>query len=156
MAGIIAGNHETGEPLCGPVGINILYPNKVLPELFIKDGGFIQGDPIYTSICNLEATVVNYEDMVSFGTAGNVTNDPLLAAVNESYGCLHEQINCTYSWAADREGLVQDFFSRYYDMVVVKGAGNNNTDRCEFHTGGADQEACPFSLNSICVGGGQV
>ncbi|MEM1030996.1 MAG: S8 family serine peptidase [Myxococcota bacterium] len=155
VAGIIAENHDA-QSVCGAIGTKILYPNKVELERFGDALTPDQEIDTYTSVCNLKATVDNYDDMIAYGTPGDVEEDPLLAAVNESYGCLQQRISCSYTWAASREGLAQDYYSRYLDMVVVKGAGNNNIADCVFDVGPQDQEACPFTLNSICVGSVQV
>jgi hypothetical protein len=55
--------------------------------------------------------------------------------VNESFGCIG------YGDGA-AEGITQDYYARYFDMAISKSAGNE-----------PKRAACPFSLNSTCVGG---
>ncbi len=71
--------------------------------------------------------------------------------VNESFVCrtFGEPFFCeppdSYELARDNEGITQDWYARYQNMLIVKIAGN--------HHCGEDDEACPYTLNSVCVGG---
>jgi hypothetical protein len=85
--------------------------------------------------CEPAATLDAYDWMV---TSEGVNT------VNESFGCIHEDIACNYLHASGWEGVIQDYFARQFDVAIVKAAGNDNCS--------VDQEACPWSLNSLCVG----
>jgi Subtilase family len=58
--------------------------------------------------------------------------------VNESFGC-QAPTN-----GASLEGVVEDWYARRFDMFISKSAGNQDS--------GPSEAACPFSLNSLCVG----
>lgn len=60
--------------------------------------------------------------------------------VNESWQCNEELTG--FPDDAEREGIVEDYYAWLADTVIAKAAGNL----------GAEGRACPFSLNSICVG----
>ena len=134
---------------CGASAVEFYYPNVGIDTSFYDsiNNVFV---PARTSICRAEPTAAAYDWMASIGNAADPLKDPPIAAVNESWGCMHERINCNYGQALQWEGVTQDYYSRYYDMVVVKAAGNNN---CDFEDPyNPHQEACPFTVNSICVG----
>ena len=130
VASVISGSNDGVR--CGAAEVELYYPNAGTPEFFPATG-----ESVLTSICNINATLTAYDWMSSIA-------DPPLSAVNESYGCMHQAINCDYHLARQWEGITQDYFARVYDMTIVKAAGNRNC--------GVGQEACPWSLNSICVG----
>lgn len=80
---------------------------------------------------------------------------PEIDVVNESYGCIHPAItNCQAEpgdpppaeslYYQNAEGLTQDHYARIYGIPITKAAGNQDC--------GLDDEACRFSLNSLCVG----
>lgn len=52
---------------------------------------------------------------------------------------VNESIRC---WEPTDDGWVQDWYARFEDMFLTHSAGNN-----------IEYEACPFTLNSLCVGG---
>ena len=71
--------------------------------------------------------------------------------INESFICRFsssETPPCTtdesYEAVRASEGITQDHHARYYNQLVVKIAGNMHC--------GEDDEACPYTLNSLCVG----
>jgi Subtilase family len=95
------------------------------------------GDPaLPTNMCNPNAMVNAYEWLaLPTPTGQGVTT------VNESFGCL----GFGYGTARTLDGLIEDYFARYYDVAIAKSAGNQKT--------GYTEPACPFTLNSTCVGG---
>ena len=123
VASVIAGSVGTEGPR-GAAKINLYYPNLGDPNA-VAGGG---------PACNAQATLSSYEWLENQG----------VKTVNESFGCLAGG-QCNLDFARAREGLTQDYFSRNYNMTIVKAAGNQN---CE-----PEQPACPWTLNSICVGG---
>lgn len=60
--------------------------------------------------------------------------------VNESYECGPD----AEAPAIDAELRIQDFYSRQYNLLLVKSAGNSVV---------SNQPACPFTANALCVGG---
>jgi hypothetical protein len=64
-----------------------------------------------------------------------------VTTVNESYSCVPPE---GFLGGADAEGTLEDWYARYYDMAITKAAGNQ-----EF---GPEEPACPYTLNSTCVG----
>ena len=126
VASIISPNHAGGDRGAGLA--KLFYPNVGVPVPF-------PGPPNATA-CSPQGTVDAYTWLLSQA-------NPPVKTVNESYGCLHENGTCSNSLAAQWEGVAQDFFARYYGTTIVKAAGNRNC---------SGQPACPWSLNSICVG----
>jgi hypothetical protein len=61
-----------------------------------------------------------------------------VTTANESWGCLP----LGSGTAATLEGIAEDWFARNFGISIFKSAGNN-----------PNGVACPFTLNSICVGG---
>ena len=136
VASVLSGSNDGVR--CGAAEVEIYYANSGLPQYFPH----VQ-ETLTTSIYNTAATLNAYEWFSGIGMPGDSDDRPL-SAVNESYGCLHKRITCSYPTAAEWEGITQDYFARVYDMTIVKAAGNDN---CTF-----TQEACPWTLNSVCVG----
>lgn len=131
---------------CGASEATLYYPNDGVPQSFPDLNNPPNGTVTLPAvICHPDATADAYRWMESHGTPGDFDNPPL-AVVNESFGCIHENIACSYADARTEEGVTQDYYARYRGMMIVKAAGNQNC---------ADErhEACPFSLNSLCVGG---
>jgi hypothetical protein len=64
-----------------------------------------------------------------------------VTTANESWGC--QPLGS--STAATLEGLAEDWYARNFGISIFKSAGND-----------PEGEACPFTLNSICVGGTNV
>ncbi len=129
---------------CGANFVSLYFPNE--GDTTYWPGA---GTPIGTRMtCGPLPTVATYEWIVEAGDYFDPLEDPPMAAVNESWGCLPDTVSgCDYEAIAETykmEGVTQDYFARFYDMVVVKAAGNDNCD--------PDDEACPFTLNSVCVG----
>lgn len=56
--------------------------------------------------------------------------------------------NATNYYGATLEGITQDWYARYYDMAIFKSAGNRDYETLS----DLADAACPFSLNSTCVG----
>jgi hypothetical protein len=61
--------------------------------------------------------------------------------VSESFDCPG-----TYGINAMNDGLAQDYYTRVYNLTVVRAAGNMARDD-------PSHAACDFTLNAICVGG---
>jgi hypothetical protein len=137
VASVFSGSNDGDR--CGASDVEFYYANDGLFTQFPE-----QTSGEFTSICHAAATLNAYDWFASVGDPGDPFVDPPLAVVNESYGCMRETINCDYAWAAGREGITQDYFARIYDLVITKSSGNDNCS--------ATQEACPWTLNSICVG----
>jgi hypothetical protein len=131
VASVISGS--AGVTRCGASDVEFYYPNSGS-----SDGPF--GEP--SSVCNW-STNTSYSWLSSVGDIED-PEDPPISVVNESYGCLDPNITCSYEDVQTMEGTVQDYYARFYDMVITKAAGD---DQC-----GTAQEACPTTLNSICVG----
>jgi hypothetical protein len=131
VASVISSSHD-GQ-LRGAGNAHFFYPNSGVYTNFPSFGW------VTASICQTEATSAAYHWM----------HEERVRTVNESYGCLHGSINCfAYEWAQVREGVTQDWYSRLNGMTIVKAAGNKF--ECQFELDGID--ACPWTLNSICVG----
>jgi hypothetical protein len=82
-----------------------------------------------TVACSASGTVDAYDWL----TKNNVTT------ANESWGCTPPLGAAT---AATLEGLAEDWYARTFGISIFKSAGNDPRGT-----------ACPFTLNSICVGG---
>jgi hypothetical protein len=84
--------------------------------------------------------VTNNDALCSTTTAAENAYSWLLSkgvrVANESYDC--GQSNYT------TDGITQDYYQHMYPVVVTKSAGNMKTT--------AADTACPYTLNSICVG----
>ena len=130
VASVISGS-VNGEKR-GAAEARFYYPNSGNQTEFPSPAGTVT-----TTVCEADATLAAYEWL----------QNSEVHTVNESYGCLHKSISCGLEWANDREGLTQDYFARVYGTTIVKAAGNNNCEDLE-----PSQPACPWSLNSICVG----
>ncbi len=72
--------------------------------------------------------------------------EPAISVVNESFGCVHQFLTCNMGQVLGSDGVTQDYFARVYGLPIVKAAGNQGCN--------PEDEACPFTLNSLCVGGG--
>ncbi len=143
VASVVSGAYFS---TCGANGVSLYFPNEGDTTYWPGAG---TGNELRTRMtCGPLPTIAAYEWLVDAGNYFEPLEDPPMAAVNESWGCLpHVVSQCDYEDVANTwhmEGVTQDYFARFYDMVVVKAAGNNDC--------GLDQEACPFTLNSICVG----
>ncbi len=143
VASVVSGLYQMP---CGANLVSFYFPNEGDTTYWPSK----VGNEIGTRMaCGPLPTIAAYEWLVEAGNYFEPLEDPPMAAVNESWGCLpNTTMGCDYEDAAitwDMEGVTQDYFARFYDMVVVKAAGNN--EAC-----GQDEEACPFTLNSICVG----
>ena len=134
---------------CGASEVSLYYPNVGGDTYWQGDVG---NENAVRMTCGPVPTIATYEWIVDQGNYFDPLHDPVMAAVNESWGCLAGPIsNCDYqdiAVAHDMEGVTQDYFARIYDMVVVKAAGNNECAVLSLD----EDEACPFTLNSICVG----
>ena len=60
--------------------------------------------------------------------------------VNESWRVTNDGSNGT----SPSDGIVQDEYARLYGFIITKAGGNRENS--------PDQDTCPHSLNSICVG----
>ncbi|MEZ4223014.1 MAG: S8/S53 family peptidase [Polyangiaceae bacterium] len=127
VASVISPNNTMGNRGAGLA--QLFYPNVGVPT---GPHPFDQQDD---TACSPWGTVSAYHWMVA---------DHDVPTVNESYGCLGGEM-CTEQVASGWEGITQDFYSRYYGTTIVKAAGNRDCF-------GVEDPACPFSLNSICVG----
>jgi hypothetical protein len=88
----------------------------------------LSGHP--TSVaCSASGTVDAYDWLTKKG----------VTTANESWGCTLPLGGAT---AATVEGLAEDWYARNFGISIFKSAGNDPRGT-----------ACPFTLNSICVGG---
>jgi hypothetical protein len=91
----------------------------------------LSGHP--TSVaCSASGTVDAYDWLTKKG----------VTTANESWGC---SAPLGAGTAATLEGLAEDWYARNFGISIFKSAGNR-----------PDMSACPFTLNSICVGGTNV
>lgn len=126
VASVISSSHDA-QPR-GAAQAHFYYPNTGEHIQWpLAPGGWVDA-----SICAPQGTLAAYQWA------------NLVPVVNESFGCLHQQINCEYWLASQWEGITQDYFARVFGTTIVKAAGNDNCS--------STQEACPWTLNSICVG----
>lgn len=125
VASVVSANSHLGGE-CGASAAKIYYPNDGLLTNWPSGN-------VYTQICNPEATNAALEWLANQGNPAYDEDDPKLLTVNESWGCLHENIlgpvcnsSEAQSFARDMEGINEDYYALYTDMLVVKAAGNNN------------------------------
>jgi hypothetical protein len=81
-----------------------------------------------TNMCNPAGLLDAYDWLV----ANDVTT------VNESFGCQ------VLGDARSLEGIVEDWYARHFSIAISKSAGNQAS--------GEREAACPYTLNSTCVG----
>lgn len=136
VASVISGSVDGTR--CGASDVEFYYANDGSPMSF-------PSGTVDTVGCNPDAIVKAYQWFAAVGDYGDPFDDPTIAVVNESFGCVHQNITCLHSGGRGVDGVTQDYYARIYGMPVVKAAGNRNCDD-ERH------EACPYTLNSICVG----
>ena len=92
-----------------------------------------------------EQDVVCYPENVDAAYEWFLEND--VTIVNESFSC-YELGWPGHSSSGARlvDGFVQDYYSRIYDILVVRAAGNDRSEN-------ASSPACDTTANAICVGG---
>lgn len=119
----VAAGANDGQPH-GAAKARFYYPNRF---------DFEDPDAALTNVCYPKQALKSYEWLAGEGV-DNVT---------ESWGCFSP----SDSTGGLLEGFTQDWFARYFDMFISKAAGNQGQGR------DPDEPACPYSLNSMCVGG---
>ncbi len=78
-----------------------------------------------------------------------------VSASVESFDCLQggyplPSYAYAYASAARVDGYAEDFYARRFNLFTVRAAGNSA--KAEVY-GGGKAKACPFTRNSLCVGG---
>ena len=74
-----------------------------------------------------------------------------VTVVDESWGCQ----NSGYNNGTTLEGITQDWYARHSNMAIFKSAGNKVGPDGQFCSD-PNQPACPYSLNSTCVGANEI
>jgi hypothetical protein len=95
------------------------------------------GQPDPTNVCNPSDLALAYDWLANQG----------VTVVNESWGCDNNE---NYGGNASLDGITQDWYARHANMAIFKSAGNQDSGTGDCTDPSAP--ACPYTLNSTCVG----
>jgi len=129
--GQCVGTHATWVMSSAAASTNAMY-GAAQANLYYGNSGTGAG----LVACNDQAIINEYTWFTSPGVAATTAN--------ESYTCNNDGNPLIEK---DSDGPIQDWFSRSYQITIVRASGDGGND------GDSKDHACPFIHNAICVGG---